>query len=184
MLSDADCYRSYLNGDDDAFREIIDRYHNSISLYINSIVKDICAAEEIMQNTFVKLAVNKPVFKGKSSFKTWVFTIARNNALDWIKHRSRYADQSIDECFGLSDEMNIENLILKNEQNIAFHNAMKKLNSDYYQVLYLMYFEEFDTAETAIIMHKTSRQIGDLIYRAKKSLKTELEKAGFEYEKY
>ena len=184
MLSDADCYRSYLNGDDDAFREIIDRYHNSISLYINSIVKDICVAEEIMQNTFVKIAVNRPAFRGRSTFKTWLFTIVRNSAVDWIKHRSRYSDQPIDECFSLADETDIEKTVLKDEQKIELHNAMKKLNADYFQVLYLMYFEEFDTAETAAIMHRTKRQIGDLIYRAKKSLKTELEKAGFEYEKY
>ncbi len=46
-----------------------------------------------------------------------------------------------------------------------------------------MYFENFDTADIAKIMRKSKRQVGDLVYRAKKSLKSKLEKAGFKYEK-
>ena len=61
---------------------------------------------------------------------------------------------------------------------------MKGLNHDYYQVLYLMYFEDLDTEGIAVVMHKSKRQIGDLIYRAKKSLKSILEKAGFHYEDF
>lgn len=182
MANDTECYSRYLDGDDSGLGEIIERYHNGLSLFINSIVGDICAAEEIMQNTFVKLAVNKPRFNEKSSFKTWLYTIARNNAYDYLKHRSRYADTPVDECFSLSDETDIENQYLKDETKIELCSVMKKLNTDYCQVLYLMYFEELDTSEAAIIMKKSKRQIGDLVYRAKKSLKSELEKAGFEYE--
>ncbi len=59
---------------------------------------------------------------------------------------------------------------------------MKKLNPDYFQVLYLVYFENFSNTETAAIMKKNKRQIENLIYRAKQALKSELEKEGFEYE--
>lgn len=45
-----------------------------------------------------------------------------------------------------------------------------------------MYFEDFDTTEIAGIMKKSKKQIGDLLYRAKKTLKSELEKEGFVYE--
>ncbi|WP_303788796.1 RNA polymerase sigma factor [Ruminococcus flavefaciens] len=46
-----------------------------MSLYLNSIVNDMCLAEDIMQETFVKLAIKKPAFRGKCSFKTWLSTI-------------------------------------------------------------------------------------------------------------
>ena len=58
---------------------------------------------------------------------------------------------------------------------------MRELNADYFQVLYLTYFEGQDTEGAAKIMHKTKRQIGDLLYRAKKSLRDKLERAGFRY---
>ncbi|MDE7094522.1 MAG: RNA polymerase subunit sigma-24, partial [Oscillospiraceae bacterium] len=48
---------------------------------------------------------------------------------------------------------------------------------------YLSYFEDFSNAETAKIMRKTKRQIENLLYNARKSLKLELEKDGFHYEK-
>ena len=94
------------------------------------------------------------------------------------------ADFPIDEAFQMSDEEDIERQYLKEEQKIELHRAMRRLKPEYAQVLYLMYFEEFDTAEIARIMKKSKRQIGDLLYRAKKTLKSELEKEGFVYEEY
>ena len=62
------------------------------------------------------------------------------------------------------------------------HKTLQKLNPDYRQVLYLVFFENFSNSETAKIMHKTKRQVENLLYRAKQSLKSELEKEGFKYE--
>ena len=59
---------------------------------------------------------------------------------------------------------------------------MKKLNPEYAQVLYLIYFEDFDHDETAKIMKKNKRQIINLVFRAKNALKKELEKEGFVYD--
>ncbi len=182
MGNDADRYRRFLNGDDDELIVIIDTYYQGLSLYLNSIVKNICEAEEIMQETFVKLAVKKPKFNGKSSFKTWLYAIARNQAFSYLRERSRYTDNSIDEAFQLSDETDIEQHYLIEERKIQLHTAMKKLNPEYAQVLYLKYFENFDTASIARIMKKSKRQIGDLTYRAKNALKHELERIGFVYE--
>lgn len=84
----------------------------------------------------------------------------------------------------LSDGTDVEKEYLHTQQNIGLHRAMKELNPDYFQVLYLMYFESLDTEKIAKIMHKSKRQIGDLLYRAKKSLKSKLEKAGFQYEEF
>lgn len=61
---------------------------------------------------------------------------------------------------------------------------MRELAPDYYQALYLMYFESLDTDGIAEVMGKSKRQVGDLLYRAKKSLKSRLERAGFHYEEF
>ena len=60
---------------------------------------------------------------------------------------------------------------------------MKNLSYEYRQVLFLVYFEDFSNEQVATIMKKSKRQIENLIYRAKKSLKQWLEKEGFVYEK-
>lgn len=185
MGNDADRYRRFLDGDDNGLREIIDIYYNGLTLYINGIVNDPSETEDIVQETFVKLAVKKPKFNEKYEFKTWLYTIARNFAYNYLKrHKARFSDQPIDDYIMLSDGTDVEKEYLHTQQNIGLHRAMKDLNSDYFQVLYLMYFESLNTEEIAKIMHKSKRQIGDLLYRAKKSLKSKLEKAGFQYEEF
>ena len=184
MGNDAERYRRFLDGDDNGLIEIIDEYHEGMSLYLNSIVNDMNLAEDIMQDTFVKLAVKKPSFKGKCSFKTWLFTIARNCAIDHLRKESKFSGLSLDDHLQISDVTDTEKEFLKEQQKVELYSAMKHLNPDYYQVLYLMYFEDLDTSDIARIMHKAKRQVSDLIFRARKSLKTELERKGFIYERY
>ncbi len=71
----------------------------------------------------------------------------------------------------MSDETDIELQYLKEEQRIEVNSAIKKLKTEYAQVLYLMYFEDFSTQEIANIMSKNKKQIGNLVFRAKKLLK-------------
>ena len=183
MRDDADRYRRYLAGDDNGLAEIIDAYHEGLSLYLHSFVKDICLAEELMQETFVKLAVKKPKFLGKCSFKTWLYTIARNCALDHLRRQKHISQIPLDECWAVSDETDIEQQYLKEEQKIELHRALQNIKPEYASVLYLMYFEDFDTEAIADILHRSKRQVSDLLYRAKKALKSELEQEGFQYEK-
>ena len=184
MGNDAECYRRFLDGDDNGLIEIIDEYHEGMSLYLNSIVNNMCLADDIVQETFVKLAIKKPPFRGKCSFKTWLFTIARNCAIDHLRKDQKISDLSLDEHLVISDVTDTEKEYFKEEQKKELYRAMKRLNPEYYQVLYLMYFEDLDTSDIARIMHKAKRQVSDLIFRARKSLRSELERKGFIYERY
>ncbi len=179
----ASSYRRYLDGDDTGIAEIIKEYKDGLTLYINGYVNNISTAEELMEETFFKLATKKPHFSEKCSFKTWLFRIARNIAIDYLRHNSKMASDSIDEYADyLSEEKQLEDEYLIKEQKITLHRIMSRLKNEYFQVLYLIYFEDFSNAETAVIMKKNKRQIENLIYRAKQALKSELIKEGFEYE--
>lgn len=80
------------------------------------------------------------------------------------------------------DEESLEQSYIREEQKIMVHRALKKLKPEYHQVLYLVYFEGLDNTQTAAVMKKNNRQIENLVYRAKMSLKLELDKEGFHYE--
>ena len=108
--------------------------------------------------------------------------MARHTAIDCIKRYSRISDIPVDEMYELSDETNLEKDYIKDEQRIQLHRAISSLSPDYSQVLHLVYFENFSYSESAGIMRKSERQIKNLVYRAKQSLKTQLEKEGFVYE--
>ena len=184
MDNGASSYRRFLNGDDNGLLEIVRDYKDGLILYLNGFVNNIFVAEELMEETFFKIITKKPRFTAKYSFKTWLYTIGRNVAIDYLRKNSRLIKTSVEELNDLiEDELNLERTYIKKEQEIAVHKALKKLNSDYRQVLWLIFFEGFSNLEVGKIINKNSRQMKNLVYRAKNALKIELDKEGFVYER-
>ena len=148
----ASSYLRYLDGDDTGITEIIKDYKDGLILYINGYVNNIFTAEDLMEETFFKLAIKKPRFSGKSSFKTWLYAIARNVALDYLRKNSKTSDTPIEDFSNyIVEETNVEREYLINEQKIALHRVMRELKAEYFQVLYLVYFENFTNEE--ILFH-------------------------------
>ena len=182
MDKGAESYRRFLDGDDSGLVEMIGEYRQGLILFLNGIVHDLHEAEDITEDTFVRLLVKKPVFSGASSFKTWLYSVARNSAYDHLRHREKeqdFASYGAEEGYSEDDA---EAAYIKEERRLLLHSAMKELPPDYRQVLYLIYFEDFDNAGAAKIMKKSKRQIENLIFRAKKALRSKLETEGFVYE--
>ena len=183
MDNGASSYRRFLDGDDKGLAEIVRNYSDGLILYLNGIVNNISVAEELMEETLYKLITKKPKFKEKYSFKTWLYTIGRNVAIDYLRHNSKISDTSFQDLENyLKDEDDLERLYIIEERKIIVHRALKKLNTEYRQVLWLLYFEGLSNAEAAIVMKKNTRQMKNLVYRAKSALKSELDKEGFVYE--
>ncbi len=177
-------YRRFLNGDDSAITDIVRDYKDGLILYINSYVKNIYIAEDLCEDTFFRLITKKPKFYGKSSFKSWLYAIGRNVAVDYIRHNSKIISTPIEDMTAyLSDKQNLETAYIKNEQKILLHKSISKLCVEYQTVLWLSYFEGFSNKEISIILKKNDRQITNLLYRAKQALKSILEKEGYVYEK-
>ena len=175
-------YRRFLAGDDNGMAELVSEFRDGLMLYLRSYTDDIGTAEDCVQDTFIRLAVKKPKFNGKSSFKTWLYTIGRNIAADHRRRNRRSRGVPLDDYSSLSDETDLEQSYLITEQKINLRHAICRLKEDYQQVLYLTYFEDFSNEETARITGRSRKQIENLLYNARKALKTELEKEGFSYE--
>ena len=180
MDSGASSYLRFLAGDDSGMFEIVRDYKDGLLLYLNGFLNSIALAEDCVQETFIKLAVKKPKFREESAFKTWLYTIGRNIALDTLRKQHSYL--ALDEITELADMHSIEQQYLIEEQKIQLHQAIRKLKPDYQQVIYLSYFQEFSNIQTAKIMHKTRKQVENLLYNARKALRLELEKEGVCYE--
>ena len=176
----AELYRRYLAGDDAGVVELIREYRDGLMLYLNSITHNIVSAEELSEDTFVRLVTKRPRFSGRSSFRTWLYAIGRNLALDRLRHESKLT--ALPEAESVADMEGLETDFLREERRIAVHRAMGKLNAEYRQVLWLSYFEDFSNAETAKLMHKSKRQVENLLYQAKRTLKEALHREGFEVE--
>lgn len=182
MDNGASSYRRFLEGDKDALVDIIGDYREGLVLFLNNYIGDFCLAEEIAQETFIKLYAEKPKFSEKCSFKTWLYTIGKNAFLDYKKKYSKCEEYPITEIYNVADQENIERNYIKSEEKQRLLRAMEKLNNEYRQVLYLTYFEDFSNTETAKIMGKSERQIRNLLYRSKESLRKIIEREGYKYE--
>ena len=183
MDNGASSYRRFLDGDDEGFADIVRTYRDGLIMFINGYVKNFHTAEELMEDTFLRLLLKKPKYSSKSSFKSWLFSIARNIAVDYIKKDSKMPFVPIDEIEDYSsDKDELERSYIKNEQKMAVHKALSKISKDYREVLYLIYFEDFSVKEVAKTLEKNERQLTNMLYQAKKALKSELEKEGFVYE--
>ena len=181
MKNGESSYSRFLSGDKYALDELIRDYKDGLIFYLYSIVGDIHKAEDFAIDTFIKLYTDRPVFRGKSAFRTWLYTIGRNIACDNMR-KMKLTEIPLENAYGLSEAASLEKEYIKDEDKIVLHRNMQKLRPEYRQVLYLMYIEGFDHAETADIMKKSGKQVRDLLYRAKNALKKELEKEGFVYE--
>ncbi len=175
-------YRRFLDGDKDAFTDLIREYWDGLALYLSKFVESFAVAEEIAEEAFLKIYVDKPKFSEKSTFKTWLYAIGRNTANHYVRKKSNLSEPSIDDFYDISDGDDIEKRHIRSDQKRIVHQAMEKLNDEYRKVLYLVYFEGFNTSETADIMKKSERQVYNLVYRSKEKLRQILIEEGFEYE--
>ena len=184
MDNGASSYRRFRDtGDESALIEIIRDYKDGLILYLSSIVGDINTAEELAEDTFVLLGTKKPKDKGSSSFKTWLYTIGRNIAIDHLRRqkRRRVHEIPLDDAVSVSDP-ELEKSFIREERKIILHTAINKLKPEYRQVLWLIYFEGMTNKEAAAVMKKSVHNIETLVSRARKSLKKQLETEGFDYE--
>lgn len=175
-------YQRFLNGDKNGLSDVLNEYRDGLILWLTRFCGSVDIAEDILIEVFVKLIVKKPVFRGDSSFKTWLYTISGNTAKNYIRKYKGPTILSIESAEKMSNEEDMLKKHFQDEKAVIVRKGLNRINPDYARVLYLSYFEDFSNGEIAKIMHKTNRQVENLLYRAKKSLKAELEKEGFNYE--
>ena len=101
MDNGASSYRRFLEGDDDGIVRIIKDYKDGLMLYLNSFVQNIHTAEDLTEDTFVRLIARRPRFSEKSTFKTWLYAIGRNVALDHLRKNAHLPTVTGEEVLAL-----------------------------------------------------------------------------------
>ena len=180
MACDESLYRQYLNGDDGGLNALMKKYGDPLTLYIDGYLHDVHEAEELMLDVFAYLFTKKPKIRD-GGFKAYLYKAARHMAL---RHKSKRKPLfSLDTLTGEPDgRLLAEEVIQTEERNRVLHFCMGEMNPDYREVLYLTYFEGFSHAQARAVMKKSKTQMENLMYRAKKALKAELLKEGFDDE--
>ena len=174
-------YRRFLDGDTSGFDELIKMYREPLIWFINGFLHDISESEDIAEEVFVELIVHPKRYSFRSSLKTYLFTIARNKAVDTVRRQAKLSGLSPEETDCASD-FDLGEHISRKENGELVRRCMEKINPEYAAALRLVYFENMTGDEAGAVLGKSKRQFANLIHRAKKSLRHAMEEEGFLYE--
>lgn len=166
------------------FSEIVTRYQNKIFSYINRLINNRVEAEDLTQEVFIKVFRNLYGFDSKRKFSSWIYRIAHNQAVNYLKKKSYFKILSFEQNeFLMNTITSTENII---EQIITKENSQKvrellnKLSFKYREVLILRYFEERSYEEISDILRRPVNTVGTMINRAKVQLEGIMKKEGME----
>lgn len=168
--NDFELYLELKKEKQDVFEFIIKKYRKDIIFYIYKFVNRLEIAEELAQDTFVYLFINKEKYNPKYSLKSYLLLIAKSRAINFLKKEKRIS--IVDEKYILQCESkeNIEMELLKEEQKQELYNYIKKIRKNYQEAIFLKDIQELTYQEIAKILNKTIPQTKILIYRARKAL--------------
>lgn len=170
MVEDKLLYQDFLNGNKEAFEELVIKYKNNLIYFISRYTKNLEAAEDIFQDVMLFILENQNYYNSDYSFKTYMYMIAKSKALNYIKSEKN-TENIDDQEEELKEENLLEEIVLAKERKKKIQNVINKMPIDYQLVIYLTKVEELSYKETALIMNKKETEIKKLSYNARKKFK-------------
>ena len=149
------------------FEEWYEEYVDSIYKYILLMVKDTQLAEDLTQETFLKVFINQNNFKGNSKVKTWIYRIAYSITMNHFRKK-----HPITTLFDFVIPIkNTETIVIEQEDVSELFLAISKLKISYKQVIILNKIQQFSIKETASILGWSEGKVKMQLSRGLKALK-------------
>ena len=127
-MDDQDLYIKFLDGNQKAFEDIMDRYSEKLIYFIFGFVKDSEAAKDLSQDVFVYILMNKEKYNFKYSLKTYLYIIARSKAIDYLRKQKRKVE--FKEQYLYQDELirDVEETVFNNIRKQEIEKELLKLD--------------------------------------------------------
>lgn len=109
-ITDAELLSRYCEGDENAFKELVERYKNSLYAFLRQFLNRHDQVEDVFQETFLQLYASRDSFDMSRPLRPWLFTIAANKAKDALRKSQRTAAISIS-AINPSDEMSFDEML-------------------------------------------------------------------------
>ena len=177
---DKKLYNDYLNGEKEAFEILYNKYKNKIEYFIYNIVKDYQKAEDIAQETFIYVIQHQ--MRENSSFKCYIYLVARSKALNYINVEKR-RNEITEKYLANADEKiekDVLDIITAEENKKELLESIELLDERYKNAIYLVNIEGLSYEETSKILGENLQSTKNLIHRGKKQLRKILLKKGFD----
>lgn len=174
ILSDQQLVLMVRDGDSDAFEALFNRYRDSLRKLLQSRVANNEDAEDLLQDTFVKVFLNIDKYDERYTFGQWVYTIARNTFIDYIRRRrdevstgSYSQDKS---SVAPSSDASPEERFISIQSNNQIEGYMNSLSPKYRRLIELRFYKEYSYEEIASELGMPIGTVKTQIHRAREQL--------------
>ncbi len=179
MISDQELIEKYLKGDEASLEVLIQRYIRPIYGFVCTYVKNQEVAEDVTQEVFLKVWRNVKKIDKNKNFKSWLYTIAKNTALDFLKKKKSIPFSNFEKEDGrnilietLSDKAILPDRaseLLEDKKTVL--RGIGKLSEKYRLVLSLYYYKYLNFREIAQVLQEPINTIKSRHRRGLISLK-------------
>lgn len=184
-MSEAELINGLRDGNETAFRKLVDNYRQVVVGTCFGILHNIDDAEDVAQEVFIEVFRSVKKFRGDSRLTTWLYRIAVNRSLNFIRDNKRYRrNRPVDDLAGegknisqrfISAETENPEYSLENRQRaVILHNAVDALPKNQRIAFVLSKYEDLSNREIAEVMNLSVSSVESLMYRAKKNLQKKL----------
>jgi RNA polymerase sigma-70 factor, ECF subfamily len=187
-LTDQQVVRLARDGSERAYRELIGRYQRPVFSLIYRMVRDRERAEDLAQDTFIKVLNNIDRYRPEFKFSSWIFKIAHNTSLDHLRkkepetlsldgspHARTAAETEASTITPESGDETPEQYTLNRELGAAIEGALGTLRTEYRTAIVLCHVEGRPYEEIAEIMDVPLGTVKTYIHRGRKELMQRLE---------
>ena len=163
--TDAELLKRYREGDETAFREIVERYKNSLYSFLRRFLNRQDLVEDVFQETFLQLFASRDSFDTSRPLRPWLFTIAANKAKDALRKMQRHSSMSIGAIadsgdVSVDDVINIltsykttpDDEVTMEETARRVREVVADMPENLRGILILAYFEQFSYKHMAEIL--------------------------------
>lgn len=167
---DALVIQKVLQGDVEAYGEIMKRYETKLERYVVFLIHDPTMSRDVVQETFIKAYRNLQSFDDTYKFSSWVYRIAHNEAMNAIKRRRHSTDYDVMKLPDKQYERGLGELLDATMRSAHVHHCVRQLRPKYRDVVQLAYFEHLSYKDIGDILHIPTSTVGVWLSRAKKQL--------------
>lgn len=161
-----------------AFEKIYDNYHQDLYQFIFYMVKDRHLTEDLVQEVYIRVLQSYESFEGKSSEKTWLFSIARFTTIDYFRSQKRRRNRILDffdwgnKGEAIADQLPLpDDIIIRDEQLKHIYDCLDHCTIDQKSVIILRFLQSHSIEETAEILDFSISKVKTTQHRALKAMR-------------
>jgi RNA polymerase sigma-70 factor (ECF subfamily) len=182
LTNESEVIRSASAGDREAFKNLVNNYQTGVYRVCLGFVHTTADAEDLTQEVFIEVFRSLVKFRGDSEFSTWLYRIAVNKSLNYLRVKSRNniislfdfrtpANPVLNHDPAAGDDSSPDNVLIKADREKAIKDALNRLPGTQKTAFVLSRYDDLPNAEIAEIMQLSISSVESLLFRAKRNLR-------------